>query len=273
MTTPVPSLDSLHRWLLQAVTDPAGIAAKDHLQETLLPSRQQTAAERLAVYQHAYFARLLEVLREQFPCTRFAAGDEVFDQFAAGYLQAHPPHSYTLARLADHLASYLDATRPADWGDFIVELVRLEQAIDRIFDGPGAESAAPFKFPADASDSLRLTFVPGFELHAFRYPASTFYTDWKAGREPAWPGPGEQCVALLRRDYIVRRYELSGVQYDVLKRLHAGHTLGEALADAAESSAEASLDELAADLRVWFARWTVGGFFAAVIDSSCPSGS
>ena len=42
----------------------------------ILASRQQSATQRLAVYSHAYFARLLDVLRELFPCVRHAVGDE-----------------------------------------------------------------------------------------------------------------------------------------------------------------------------------------------------
>jgi len=263
MTVPARSLDQLQRWMLDAITDPSGSDMDREVEQTILPSRQQSAPERLAVYQNAYLARLLEVLREQFPCTRFAASDELFDQFAAAYVQVHPPQSYTLGRLADHLPDYLDATRPAHWGAFLVELARLEQVIDRVFDCPGPEGSPPFTFPDDASESLRLTFVPGFELHAFHYPVSAYYTDWKAGSEPAWPEPAEQFVALLRREYVVRRYELSRAQYELLANLHAGKTLGEALRAAAESSDKISLDELAPSVRDWFALWTAGGFFAA----------
>src|SRR5205823_13015976 len=154
MITTHSQLDQLQQWMLAAIAQPDGIDAT-RLEETILPSRQQSAGQRLAVYSHAYVARLLDVLRELFPCTRFAVGDELFDQFAAGYLQAHPPHSYTLADLANKLADYLDATRPADWGSFVVELVRLEQAIDRIFDGPGPEGLPPFVVTQDAGESLR----------------------------------------------------------------------------------------------------------------------
>jgi Putative DNA-binding domain len=268
VTRPANSLDDLQHWMLRAVTDPAGVRTCEGLDETILPSRQQTAGERLAVYQHAYLARLLEVLREQFPCSRFAVGDGLFDQFAAGYLHGHPPHSYTLAHLADQLPEYLDATRPADWGDFLVELVGLERAIDRVFDGPGPENAAPFAFPADAGESLRLSLVPGCELHAFHYPVSTYYTDWKAQREPAWPEPREQFIALFRREYVVRRHELSRVQYELLQRLHDGETLSEALCGVGQPRrlphGEASFDELADSVRDWFAGWTAGGFFALV---------
>ncbi len=201
-------LAELQRWLLAAITQPAAPYGDD-VARILLPSLQQSTIDRLAIYRSAYIARLLEVLREQFPCTRFAIGDELFDQFATGYLQAYPPHSYTLARLADKIVEHLDATRPADWGGFIVELARLEQAIDRVFDAPGPELLPPFAMPQSAGASLKLTPAPGLELLAFRYPVSTFYTAWKAGRQPHWPQPQPQFVALLRRDYIVRRHELT----------------------------------------------------------------
>src|SRR3954453_11085505 len=148
MSSSANQLDDIQRWMLASITATDGTAGG--VNEMVLPSRQQSAAERLAVYRHAYFARLLEVLRELLPCTRRAVDDELFDRFAADYLRAHPPHSYTLARLADTFAEYLDATRPADWGAFVVELVRLELAIDHIFDGPGPETLPPLTIPPDA---------------------------------------------------------------------------------------------------------------------------
>jgi hypothetical protein len=253
-----PQLDGLERWMLAAITDPAGVAASE-VSRVILPSLQQSSAQRLAVYQSAYFARLLEVLRELFPCTRFAVGEELFDPFAAGYLQAHPPHGYTLARLADKLVDYLDATRPSDWGAFVVELARLEQAIDRIFDGAGPEGLPPFELPAGAGGGSSLVFVPGLELHAFSFPVSTYYTGWKAGRQPAWPSADQQYVALFRREYVVRRLELTAVQYELLLCLKRGSSIDESLATAG------ALDTLSPEeVQGWFAQWARCGFFAGV---------
>jgi Putative DNA-binding domain len=257
-------LNDVQQWLLAAITQPHETSPAE-LEERILPSRQQSAAERLGVYTHAYRARLLEVLRDLFPCTRFAVGDTLFDQFMISYVEQHPPHSYTLARLADKLIKHLDMTRPADWGAFVVELARLEKAIDRIFDAQGPENLPPFVLPADATSSIRLSFVPGFELHAFRYPVSSFYSDWKAGRESAWPDAAEQYIALFRRDYVVRRFELSAAAYELLLALSRGLTLGEALAAAAEAADGQPVDELAADFGRWFTVWAANGFFAAAI--------
>jgi len=251
-------LADLQRWLIDSITAPGStLRVEDHI----LPSNHQSAADRLAVYQHAYLARLLEVLQNLFPCSRFAAGDELFRQFATGYIQAYPPRSYTLAHLADHFADYLDATRPADWGAFLVELVRLEQAIDRIFDAPGPEGLLPFAMPADADGSLRLRLVPGCELHAFCYPVSTYYTQWKQATAADWPQAGEQYVALFRCDYVVRRYELIATQYAVLSALQAGESLGDALAMAADRY-PAETESLARGCQAWFAFWAAERLFA-----------
>jgi hypothetical protein len=255
-------LEKLQHWLLTAITQRVAPLRAD-VDQVLLPSLQQSALDRLAVYRSAYIARLLEILREQLPCTRFAVGDDLFDQFAASYLQAHPPHSYTLARLADKLVEHLNATRPAEWGELLVDLVSLEQTIDRVFDAPGPENLPPFTLPHQADESLSLLLAPGLELLAFRYPVSTYYTAWKAGQEPPWPQPQPQFVALLRRDYIVRRYELTRLQFELLLAISHGLPLGEAIVTATAGAANAETEKLAASFGDWFADWAAGGFFAA----------
>lgn len=272
-----PDLDKLQRWFLATITHPAGVVAgvespeaRRHLpveqaalDTVIARSARQSAAERLAVYSSAYFARLLGVLRELFPCTRFAVGDELFDELAIGYLHKHPPASYTLARLADKLVDHLDFTRPSDWGAFIVELARLEQAIDRIFDGPGPEQLPPLLVPPLTGESVRLALVPGAELHAFTHPVSTYYSAWKAGEQPLWPQPRSEYVALFRRDFVVRRYPLAARQYELLLSLSRGATLGEALASAALAS-DCPVDDLVREIGHWFTFWAQERFFAAV---------
>lgn len=257
MTAP-HDLRSTQAWMLDTVTHPGGVLAgspPSTIDDLILPSQQQTAAERLAVYSTAYFARLLEVLSELFPCLRFAVGGDLFEQFAAGYLRAHPPTSYTLHRLADQFAEFLDATRPADDPTFrfVVELARLEHAIDLVFDDDGPEDAVPPDAPAAGDRPLPL--VPGFRLLAFDFPVSSYFTAWKAGSQPPWPKPQEQFVALFRRDYVVRRHELSRVQFELLTEIEAGRTLGESL------SAVATPQLAPDDVQQWFTAWSASGFF------------
>ncbi len=271
MTAPLP-LDDLQRWMLAAITQPAGVDRVAQLDEVILPSRQQSAAERLAVYSIAYFARLLEVLRDLFPCLRFAVGDELFDQFAVEYLQAHPPSSYTLHRLADRFAEFLEATRPRDDDSmaFVVDLARLEHALDEVFDGPGPEEAPKKDSRPLFNGSMPLALVPGLRLLAVRFPVSTYFTAWKASTNPRWPAASEQFVALLRRDYIVRRYELSRLEFDLLSHLAVGKSLDDSLAAIAAQAP--SLDDLAGDVQRWFTHWSAEGFFSNLPSATSTPG-
>src|SRR6516162_5491651 len=119
-------LDRLQRWLQSVITHPGGVAAGVASDEArrlidvapadagrvVTRSRALTALERLEIYHRAYHARLLECLREEFPVLEHALGRDVFDQFALGYLQKYPSHSYTLNQLGTCFPQFLAESRP-----------------------------------------------------------------------------------------------------------------------------------------------------------------
>ena len=284
--TPQPNLEQLQRWLLAAITHPAGIRAGvlsagaqqgtssglQTVEQVLLPSERMTAEQRLTIYQQAYFARLIAALKEFFPCLADSLGDEVFAQFAVGYVQSYPSQSYTLQRLADRFVQFLQETRPSDagaadaWTGFWIDLARLELAIDRVFDAPGPEQEPKLtheqllSLPAQGWAEAHLQLARGMELLRFEFPVGPYFSSWKQGKTNAVPLPQPSYVALSRRDYVVRRYELTAVQHLLLESLAAGSTVGEAIEAAAE--VEADWDALAADLQNWFRQWAAEGFFS-----------
>src|SRR5713226_137689 len=106
-------LGQIQRWMQATIMHPVGVAegmasteARRHIDvgpdaaETIVNRSQALSAlERLAIYGYAYYARLLECLREEFPVLKHALDEEVFDAFAVGYLQQYPSRSYTLFQL------------------------------------------------------------------------------------------------------------------------------------------------------------------------------
>jgi hypothetical protein len=219
----------VQQWFQAVVTHPAGVAAgaaspaaqrlvrldRGALEQLVRRSRRLTAEQRLEIYANAYYARLLECLRDTFPLLTQVLGAEVFDSFAFDYLQRYPSRSYTLYRLAESFPHFLDETRPdqpaaageaaaagADgraapaWPDFLIDLATLELAIAEVFDGPGAEGE-PLLAPADllarqaGGDfaAARLAPVPCLRLLRFRYPVNAFYSSTMAmrARRPAEP--------------------------------------------------------------------------------------
>jgi Putative DNA-binding domain len=213
---PRPPLDVVQQWFQAVVTHPAGVAAgaaspaaqrlvrldRGALEQLVRRSRRLTAEQRLEIYANAYYARLLECLRDTFPVLAQVLGAEVFDSFAFDYLQRYPSRSYTLYRLAESFPRFLDETRPDQppaagaagpagpaWPDFLIDLATFELAIAEVFDGPGAEGE-PLLAPADllarqaGGDfaATRLAPVPCLRLLRFRYPVNAFYSSAMAMR-------------------------------------------------------------------------------------------
>src|SRR5580698_11091876 len=122
----LPRLDQIQRWLQAVIMHPDGVNAgiqspearsevnvsPDQIEQVVTRSQRRTSVERLEVYANAYYARLLECLRDEYPALFHAAGEEVFDGLAFGYLQAYPSQSYTLGELSRRFAQYLEETRP-----------------------------------------------------------------------------------------------------------------------------------------------------------------
>jgi hypothetical protein len=280
------SLDAVQRWFQAVVTHPAGVEGgaeseeaqglirlqRGELEAVIRRSKSLTAAERMAIYANAYYARLLECMEAWFPVLKSALGEEVFNAFAFEYLQQYPSKSYTLDRLGENFAHFLDETRPEEegsWPDFLIDLATLEWNIHKVFDGPGVEfqplltAEALQAFPAERFAESRLVPVPCLRLLAFRYPVNAYYTAARQGEEVPLPDPAPELVALSRRDFVVRRYALDPPQYALLEKILEGATVGEAIAAAAEASGLDD-DALAAGLQAWFRLWVAEGFFQSI---------
>jgi hypothetical protein len=285
-------LGQIQRWMQAAIMHPVGVAegvgaaaARSHIDvgpdeaETVVTrSRALTALERLAIYGNAYYARLLECLREEFPVLTHALGEEVFDAFAVGYLQQYPSRSYTLFQLGVHFARYLAETRPeggddeglpADWPDFLIDLATLERTFNEVFDGPGVEGQSLLdadRLRAITPERLleaRLVGVPCLRLLVLRYPVHKYFTAVRRHEDPDPPGPAETCLAVTRRHYVVRHYELSRPAYELLHALLAGESVGHAISRAVEAAGP-DVERLPDNLGTWFHDWAAEGFFRTV---------
>lgn len=293
-----PTLRQLQCWMQNVITHPLGVDAGleaesegEHLhvpaadvEAVIQRSRRLTAAQRLEVYANAYYSRLLECMRESFPALTAAVGAPVFDEFAFGYLQAHPSSSYTLNRLADHFVEYLRATRPesasdepetseasdarsssADWPDFVIDLARLERTFEEVFDGPGLENERPLTaddlrgLSPDAWAETRLIAAPCLRLLELKFPVNAYYSAWRRGQSPGIPAPRPSHLAVSRREYVVRRYELTAPEHRLLSELAAGETVGAAIESAAEGFDD--LERFGQTLGAWFQKWGAAQLF------------
>ena len=285
-------LQKLQIWMQTVISHAggieAGIASKEAqqaiplepgvLDTVICPSQNLTSAQRLGIYGNAYFARLMECLRESFPVLEYALGTELFDEFSLAYLQRYPSQSYSLCELGDRFAQHLQQTRPdaqesqagrVDWPDFLIDLAALERNIEQVFDGPGSEGESPLDLAQietidpDRWPEMNLQPVPSLRVLAFRFPVNDYYTAFRQDESPDMPAPREQYVALNRRQYVVRRLEIEPLEYQLLTRILQGDTIGQVI-EAVTLSADIELSELANSLQAWFKKWTEAHFFSDV---------
>jgi hypothetical protein len=284
-------LAQLQRWMQAVLMHPAGAAegvasaaaraeidvAPDEAERVVSRSRSLSGLERLAIYNRAYYARLLDCLRESYSVLFHALGEETFGAFAIDYLQKYPSRSYTLNELGANFPRYLRESRPPDeagetgpsWPDFVIDLATLEWLYNEVFDGPGVEGQRLLRphhlraIDPERWSEARLVPVPCLRLVALRYPVHLYYTAVRRKGEADIPEPAETLLAVTRRRYVIRRHELSRPQYVLLDALLNGQPVGEAISRAYDAT-ENDEDRFAGELTQWFRDWTAEGFFRAV---------
>ncbi len=285
-------IESLQRWFQAVITHPvsveAGILSPEALSylEVSVPSVESvvgrssalTAVEKLDIYRQSYHLRLIECLRAEFPAVLAALGEELFDGFAADYLESYPPRSYTLNGLGGNFPAYLAENRgrgedsvpgSPSWVDFLVDLALFERAVTEVFDGPGLEGQQPqtgaslSSIPADRWPAARLKLAPCLQLLSVQFPVHQYFRRVQRGMSPAIPKTSACYLAVFRRSYIVRTARLSRVQHDLLSSLSKGMPLGTAIERALpEEGCARPRDEL--NLRRWFFNWFRLGFIESV---------
>lgn len=291
MGRPSRDLDQVQRWMQAVIMHPDGVAAgirsesaqqqikvhPEQIEEVVCRSRNQTSIERLQVYANAYYARLLECLRGEFPALVHALGQETFDGFAFAYLQTYPSTSYTLGNLGRNFPRFLKETRPADaadderpsWPDFLIDLATVERTYSEVFDGPGIEgeqilqaedliTVLPEKWP-----EARLVPVPCLRLLTLTYPVHEYISAVRHNTEAVMPDSSTTHLVVTRRNYVVRRRAVSLVEYDLLAALAGGDAVGLAIERAANAPG-VEFEEFATQLQQWFQTWAAAAYFQTI---------
>lgn len=287
------NLDRIQRWMQSVITHPLGMAAgiesdaaraeidinAEELESVIGRSKALDSLQRLEVYGNAYYARLLECLREEFSAVVHAVEEETFDSFSFEYLQAYPSRSYTLGNLGARFADFLAETRPArepqdggepDWADFLIDLARLERLYAEVFDGLGIEDVAELtaddfrNIPPDVWPDVKLITAPCLRLIELQFPVHEYITALRENREPEIPAAEPTWLAVTRRNYVVRRMPVSQPQFTLLSALADGAPVGEAIERMADSHQDLDTDQLANDLQEWFRDWSSARLFSRI---------
>lgn len=140
--------------------------------------RERAGGSLLRVYRHAYRARLIGALRDNFGVLPRAMGDDAFEALASAYVDQHPSRQPSIRWFGDRLAEFMrehDALVPHA---AFIDLARMEWALRGAFDAadalPLARDTLATLSPGDWP-GLRLRLHPSVQL---------LQMDWAV--EPAW---------------------------------------------------------------------------------------
>ncbi len=140
-----PGLEALQALLYRLITAPEGVAAglaaesasEPEMLEHLIESDDRlSATERLEIYANAYFYRILDCLKEDFPATLATLGPDDFHNLITAYLIEYPPTEPSISYAGRHLAEFLrhhSMRAMIERWPFIAELARLERTQIEVF--------------------------------------------------------------------------------------------------------------------------------------------
>lgn len=202
------SLEGIQEWLLRAIQYPAG--TRDAAAMVRSTHGTLTPVDRLEIYGRSFHGRLLQVLESEYPALRHAMEPDLFLHFAAGYLRAHPPTTYTLNKLGKNFPQYLRDTRPDDpaelWPEFLIDLATLERTFSEVYHADGPEN----HHPAPATDTHEIAQEPWTRTLECHFPVHEYFLAFKNGPAPdEIPGPQETTLLVYRRNYRVMIRPLS----------------------------------------------------------------
>lgn len=188
----------------------------------------------LAVYRHAYRARLVAALADNFTVLARALGDEAFDALSHAYVEAHPSQHPSIRwfghRLADFMTGAGDDLVPhASLADF----ARMDWALRGAFDAAEAPLLDPATLAALGAEDwagLVLRLQPSAQrvtlAHAIE-PAWRVLREWEpeAGTDPAElpePVPHEHVLLAWREGLETRWRSLEPLEAVLLAAVADG---------------------------------------------------
>jgi len=152
--------------------------------------------------------------------------------------------------------------------DFRADLQRFEDAVNEVSGLPDVRGQKRLAIeelvavPEDRWPEARLVPAACLRLLKLRFSVGDYCCAICSGTTLSAPEPQTTFLALIRRDGVVRWYELPRSEYELLTALRDGETIGGAIDKAAERTDD--VETLAGRLEHWFRLWAAEGFFQRV---------
>lgn len=190
---------------------------------------------RLEIYEDGYFLRIQDVMKEDFPATCRALGEDVFRGLVNNYLFAYPSKYPNVSDVSINFPEFLKSTPFVTDLPFLPELALLERReIDSFFaaDLPPFGTNAFQKISPDHLPKTRFKLHPSVFLLSFDHPVHTIIENVNEDDSVFFKLPDKRktFVLLYRKSERVRSQELDLPTFTLLSSLQDGKSIAESLA-------------------------------------------
>lgn len=198
-----------------------------------------TPDEQISVYHNQYRLRMYDALAEEIPGLTWMLG-EASEDVLWRYLDANPPNTWTLNRIA---ARFLDWATAEGFSEERLDMARLDLAVAASFE---AAWGAPLSL-AQLSEMPALRLSPHARLLRLRSNVHLLRSAALQKKDVPELERVDRPLLVFRRGIRVRHMELPLPQWSLLSRIDAGEDLGGAL-----EAVVAEWPDVASQLGEWF---------------------
>ncbi len=266
------SLTDLENWFQQQITSPHESRTRtfDERNEIaaphVLPSKTLQPAERVAIYSNMYFARLHDVLAEEYPSTRALCGPVEFQRLVRAYLKEHPSRHWSLNGLGRELPTFLDGPFRIPRKALLADIARLECAMSVVFDAPISPvltTADMAGIPGESFPSARVKLVDALELCVFEHRANAIVRALRQDEKPPALTRQATRTVVWRKEWTVWRMDLDETLFAVLSSLKDGERVQSAI-EAGATRFDGELEALPARIFAAFGEWISEGLLSSI---------
>ncbi len=228
-------------------------------------SRREERAVLMHVYEHAYGARLAEILEGDYEKLPMALGRDAFLEMAAAYVAARPSRHPNARYFGRGLAAFLATTAPWSERPWLAELAALEWAMGEVFVAPDAPRLGLEAMAAlHPQDWARLRFLIAVDIRRLgsEHGGPEAWLALAEGADPAAAARGAEAAEWLvwRQDDRAHFRKLPPDEAAAFDRAIAGDVFPELCEALLEwTGAEQAAGRMAGYLRNWIEAGLIAG--------------
>ena len=216
--------------------------------------------ERVEIYNQQYWYRLLNALQESYPTLCALMGYRDFNlEIAEPYLCKYRPNSWTLNDLGDRLVIWMEKFYDGSDRETLLLATKIDWAYDQAFvDGelPALQREIDLSTPLMLQPYVKLIVGHRNLLPHRRELIEVDPEHWESHDHPSIER-GTFFWAIFRNMHNQCEYkELAEGEFQLLKDIQSGLTLGEAIENLPEETGE--------ELAYWVQEWVLRGWLAAL---------